>query len=215
MSIDVSIVIANFNKSKTIARAIRSCLNQVLIRKKLELIIIDDASTDNSIKNINEFLDNPLVRFIQLKKNMGIGYVSNLGIKKSRGKYWIRVDSDDYIAQLTIEYLINILESNKNLQFAVCDILKFNSNNTKFGVINRGDVENLFKFGAGILYRKNIFSKVGFYNSKLRNGEDFELMSKLFKNKYSWFHLPIPLYRYYIQSNSLTLSNSRINVINN
>ena len=52
---DISLIILNYNLSQFVARAIRSCLNQVIFRKNIEIIVVDDNSSDDSLKIINEF----------------------------------------------------------------------------------------------------------------------------------------------------------------
>jgi glycosyltransferase involved in cell wall biosynthesis len=89
-------------------------MSQEIMDKDIEILIVDDGSSDNSISIINYFKDNYLcdIKIFKLKKNMGPGYCSNLAVKKSKGDYIIRVDSDDYISKLAIEVMSNILIHN-------------------------------------------------------------------------------------------------------
>ena len=107
----ITIAIINFNRRKFLDRSIRSCLDQVLLgTQKIELIIIDDNSKDGSIEYLNYYKKMYRnVRVFVNKKNMGIGYNSNLAVKKARGELFIRVDSDDYLSKISCEILSNIL----------------------------------------------------------------------------------------------------------
>ena len=63
---DVSLVILNYNLSQFVSRAIRSCLAQIIFRKSIEIIVVDDNSSDDSLKIINEFKND--VKVIANKK---------------------------------------------------------------------------------------------------------------------------------------------------
>ena len=92
----ITIAILNFNREKFLDRSLRSCTDQILFGKTSEILFIDDCSTDNSVSKLKSFnIEN--LRIIRNKKNMGAGYCSNLAVKKAKGKYFIRVDSDDFI----------------------------------------------------------------------------------------------------------------------
>ena len=93
-----SIIITCFNRKKFIQRCIKSALNQSLVtRSSYEVIVVDDKSTDGS-KNIIEQFENT-IKIIYNKKNYGLSKSRNLGIKKSKGKYILKLDYDDYISE--------------------------------------------------------------------------------------------------------------------
>lgn len=139
----LSIIIPVFNAESYIERCIESILLQDY--KDIELILIDDCSTDetsNIIKNylkINDFK----IKYIKNQKNMGCSYSRNLGIKISSGSYIAFVDSDDYVHH---EMYSNMMEMllNKNLDIVVCGIeIIDHMNNTrvekKLNIKNRMD----------------------------------------------------------------------------
>jgi glycosyltransferase involved in cell wall biosynthesis len=88
----ISVVIPNYNNAQFIKECIESVLSQSL--KNIELIIVDDFSTDNSIEIVNSIKDKR-IRLIPLKRNIGVSAVRNVGIKASRGRYLTTLDSDD------------------------------------------------------------------------------------------------------------------------
>ena len=81
-NIDVSIIIPIYNAEKYIKQCIDSLLNQT--KKEIELILINDGSTDNTDKIIKEYKDDRIKYF--KNKNQGIGKTRNFGIEKATGK---------------------------------------------------------------------------------------------------------------------------------
>ena len=88
----VSIIIPVFNVEKYVEKSILSCLNQIY--KNVEIILIYDGSTDNSLKIIQKFKSNEKVKIIS-KKNGVVSSARNLGLKKCHGKFIYFIDSDD------------------------------------------------------------------------------------------------------------------------
>ena len=101
---DISIVICNYNYGNYITRAIRSCLSQRNVN--FEVIVVDDCSTDDSIDKILAFGDD--VRLIRNKKNMGVAESSNIGLNAAKGRFVIRVDSDDFVNKDMCYFLLLI-----------------------------------------------------------------------------------------------------------
>ena len=111
----VSIVIANYNKEKYIKKCIDSVLNQTY--KNYEIIIVDDASTDRCVSIIKK-IKNDKIKLIINKKNMGIAYSRNRGIKLAKGKYLCFLDSDDYWDKNKLKIQLNyMIQNNLNFTF--------------------------------------------------------------------------------------------------
>ena len=91
---EVTIYITNYNYGKYISKAINSCLDQTF--KNLEILIIDDGSTDNSKKVINQFSSKNSNIVPVFKKNQGLIKACNTALQMARGKYIIRLDADDW-----------------------------------------------------------------------------------------------------------------------
>ena len=195
-------------------RSIRSCINQEYFGKDVEILIVDDGSTDNSDKVIEYFKKNYNcdLRYLKLKKNHGAGYCSKLAVEKSKGDFFIRVDSDDYIAKLAIETMSNILINNPNLAYVYSDLTKINTEGQKIEILKLDTKNKKYDHGAGIMFRKNIIIKIGNYNKNLREAEDFDLLRRI-DRKFKSFYLPVPLYRYYIHGKNISLYGNRKNII--
>lgn len=95
--IKISIIVPVYNSANFIRKCVDSLLQQTL--KDIEVILIDDFSTDNSKEIIQSYVKNygPKVRAIYLPENKKQGYARNIGIKEARGEYIAFLDSDDYL----------------------------------------------------------------------------------------------------------------------
>ena len=78
----ISVIVPSFNSEKTIGKTIQSILEQKT-KKEFELIIVDDATTDNTVKEIKKFNE---VKLIQQKQNKGPAVARNLGAKNAKGE---------------------------------------------------------------------------------------------------------------------------------
>ena len=126
---DISIIVPIYNAEKYLKKCIDSLINQT--KKEIEIILINDGSTDNSEDIIKEYKDKR-IRYFK-NKNQGIGKTRNFGIEKATGKYIMFVDSDDYIENDECEKLYD-KAINCNLDLVICDFYK---------VYDSGDIEQV------------------------------------------------------------------------
>ena len=117
--IDISIIVPIYNAEKYLNKCIDSLINQT--KRELEIILINDGSTDNSEKIIRDYNDERIVYY--KNNNQGIGKTRNFGIEKAHGKYLLFIDSDDYIDMDTCEILYNKVKEDK-LDIVVCNYYK-------------------------------------------------------------------------------------------
>lgn len=89
-----SIIIPNYNSEKTIKKCLDSILQQTY--KDYEIIIVDDISTDNSVKFIKEYKDKR-IKLIELHKKAFNGGARNIGVRESTGEYILFLDCDDWV----------------------------------------------------------------------------------------------------------------------
>lgn len=115
--IKVTVVVPVYNTEKYLKRCLDSIVKQTL--KEIEIIIINDCSSDNSKEIINEFKSEN-VQVIENKTNKGIGYNRNLGIKKAKGQYICFIDSDDYLEYTFLEKMYNKAVRSKN-DLVICN----------------------------------------------------------------------------------------------
>lgn len=189
--IDVSIIITNYNKEKYIGRAIRSCLKQNF--ENYEIIVVDDCSTDNSKEVLKSFEGE--IKPVYLSKNTGVANASNRGIRKALGAFIIRVDADDYINENTLLFMSEILFSNPDIGFVYSDHLRVDENEQTIERIRLNTLDNLYRHGAGIMFRKSNLEAIGLYDKTFKNAEDHDLLIRYLKN-FDGYYLKLPLYRY-------------------
>lgn len=113
----LSIIIPVYNTGKHIEKCLNSIINQTK-KTDLEIIIINDGSTDNSEEIIKQFQEkNKDVLNIQYysKQNEGVAKTRNFGIEKAKSEYIMFLDSDDYIEEKTMEILEKYIEQDIDL----------------------------------------------------------------------------------------------------
>lgn len=109
----ISVIMSAYNAQNTIRRAIRSVLNQT--HKDIELIVVNDCSTDDTEKIIKKYKDNRIV-YIKHDVNLGAGCARNTGIKNATGDYIAFLDSDDYYNK---EYLQTMADGTEDGKFDI------------------------------------------------------------------------------------------------
>ncbi len=127
--VDISIIVPIYNAEKFVNKCVDSLLRQT--KEEIELILINDGSTDNTDKILREYKDKRIKYF--KNKNQGIGKTRNFGIDKAKGKYLMFIDSDDYIEKDTCEKLFNKAENSK-LDLVICNFYK---------IYDNGEVEDI------------------------------------------------------------------------
>lgn len=122
----VSVIIPVYNAEKYIVQCVKSLFSQTL--KEIEFIFIDDFSSDNSVRTINNtLLEYPdrkeYVRIIRNERNLGVGQSRQKGINEAVGKFIIHCDADDWVDSNMYETLYQAATDN-DAEIAVCDFVK-------------------------------------------------------------------------------------------
>lgn len=105
---DITVIIPTFNCAQFITRAIDSVLSQDI--DNLYIIIIDDASNDNTLDILNNYIKNPKLKVIKNKINKKLGATRNIGIDNCTSEYLFFLDSDDWIIDNSLLYMRNIAD---------------------------------------------------------------------------------------------------------
>lgn len=220
----ISIIIPIYNSAEYITRCLDSIVNQTY--KNLEIICVNDGSTDESLKILKKYKNKDNRIIIIDKKNEGVSAARNDGIKKSTGQYITFIDADDWIELDAIETLYNTLKE-KNVDVVRGNYYRnftedkndytsnlYNLGNKLFLTSNK-DFGNLVidKLLNGflpcyiwlLLIKKEAISNISF-KKDIKIMEDTIFYNELMNNINSIYFLDKPLYHYYCNQSSCTKS---------
>ncbi len=197
----ISILIPVFNAEKTIERCLKSCINQTYLN--IEIIVINDASTDDSENIIQNFNDSRIIS-LGNNTNLGIANTRNLLIKKAKGNYIAWIDADDFMAMKRIETQVGFLIKNPSVDICGSYIYLVDGFKTTKAktFIKPEEIKSVLWFKNCMfqpsIMAKNFFVEENiFYNSDFDYVEDFELWSRLRTTKKL---ANLPLYLTYYQN---------------
>jgi glycosyltransferase involved in cell wall biosynthesis len=185
----VSIIVPTYNRGQLIARSVKSVLNQTY--RDFELIIVDDASTDNTEEVVSSFNDKR-IRYIRHEENRGEAAARNTGIKAARCNYIAYQDSDD---EWFPEKLAKQMELLKDASPEVGVIytgfwktenhrktyIPFSWVNQKNGDIHKELLKGNFIGSPVVLIKKDCFNRVGLFDERLCNLVDWEMWLRISK----------------------------------
>ena len=136
----ISVILNVYNGEKYIKRCLDSIINQTY--KDIEIVIVNDASTDNTLSIIKKYKDKR-IKTITNKKNLGLSLSRNVGIDNSKGEFIYFVDADDYLELDALEYLYNLNKKYKS-DITTCRCIDIYNYDTK--IINeKENIEVLTK----------------------------------------------------------------------
>jgi len=208
----ISVVIPAYNRENLIQGCLKSIIDQTYTN--LEIIVVDDKSTDKTIEKINEINDER-IRVIALEKNGGAQIARNRGIKEAKGEWIAFQDSDDTWDLTKIEKQVKVLEENNFDPYLVVhtDANRFENNiYTKFDIpLTEGNVyKQLLKHPAPlfpvILTSKLALEKIGYLDEKVLSYQEWDTSIRLAKIC-KFVHIKEPLFTYLIHTQ--TISNDK------
>lgn len=205
----VSVIIPAYNRANVIQRAIESVLNQTY--KDLELIVVDDCSTDNT-KEIVESINDSRVKYFCLPKNSGACAARNKGIDLAKGELIAFQDSDDEWLPSKLEIQVHLLQT-ENTDIVFCGFEKVYSDgkrqtvpqNEKSGFCTQEKL--LYESIAStqtIIGKADAVKKVRFDESMPRM-QDYDFIIRA-SGKYKVYLWNEPLVKVYEQPDSITAS---------
>jgi glycosyltransferase involved in cell wall biosynthesis len=187
-----SVIIPVYNSEKYLNKCIKSVLNQK--NNKTEIILIEDCSTDSSLKVCNSFQHNPSVNIIRHKKNLGVSISRNDGILAAKGKYILFLDSDDWLYPGCLKNIEKLITINPKTEVIIG---RYNSNGFPFNnkILFKKRNSNTFsakKFFSYInqlnfrpmiiwhyIVKKSLINNKKLYFVDVKNGEDEEFGARL------------------------------------
>lgn len=153
----ISVVIPVYNTEKYLERSITSVLKQTYTN--IELILIDDGSTDKSGIICDDFADKYSNIFVFHKENKGLSHTRNYGVKKARGEYLFFLDSDDYIIKECLSVLhTNLKKYEADVSGGSFNFFDDSSSECDYDVINKVYVCSGRKACEDLLYGKRFYT---------------------------------------------------------
>jgi glycosyltransferase involved in cell wall biosynthesis len=177
----VSVIIACYNHGKYLANAIESVRNQSY--QFLEIIVVDDGSTDNT-KDVS--LSYPDVSYV-FQKNAGLSAARNTGFKHAKGKYLVFLDADDWLLPSALEINVKYLSQDTKAAFVAGGYEAHYEFDGKVNVKQQhitGDYycellkRNFIAMHATVMYQDWVFHKFQ-YNTSMRYCEDYDLYLRI------------------------------------
>ena len=200
----VSIIIPCHNHAQYVGEAIDSVLNQTY--QNIEIIVVNDASQDNSRVVIQQYVDKyPHIVFIDEKENIGVIKVRNKAIGMAQGDYILPLDADDKIHPTYIEKAVNILENNSQIGVVYAKACFF-GDKEELWELEKFNKDNMLFHNyvyATALFRKEEFYVCGTYNENMRGGyEDWDLWLSFIEHDFDFYRIEEVLFFYRMHGRS-------------
>ena len=202
----VSIVLPTFNGSRYIEEAIESCLNQT--HQNIELIIVDDASTDgvsDIIKNCKE-RDSRIISVCHTE-NKKLPAALNSGFAIAKGNYLTWTSDDNMYKSDAIEIMLTHLHKDEETAFVFSDFESIGEDGNVLEYLRRGPTYELpivNTIGACFLYRREVYEAIGNFDSSKFLVEDWDYWLRVY-TAFKLCHIPRSLYYYRTHDESLTV----------
>ena len=130
----ISVIVCAYNVQNYVQKCLNSLLNQTY--KPLEIIVVEDGSTDSTWEILKSYQKNPQIQLYQNSENKGLSYSRNYALTKCSGQYIGYIDADDYVEENYYEKLMESIES-EHSDVAVCDMKLYYEDTNTFQ-ISRG-----------------------------------------------------------------------------
>ncbi len=208
----VSIITATFNREAFVREAIDSVLAQSF--KNWEMVIIDDASTDNTERVIKKYIDGEArIKYFKNDKNLGIAKTRNRGLELARGEYIAPLDSDDiWLDNNKLQKQVEFLDINKDYCMLGGGIMHIDENSKQvkkvlFPVYDSLIRKIILQFNpfpqSTLLYRKSVALECGGYSETYKVCDDYELWLKMGLD-HKFTNIPQVLAGYRIHGGNIT-----------
>ncbi len=216
MNLKISLIIPVYNVEDYLERCLKSVEAQTYTDS--EVIIVNDGSTDNSYKIIDDYVARNSNFSTYKIENSGLGGARNYGLTKATGDYVVFLDSDDYISADCLEKFATAAEK-ENSDIVVCtsydvtedgSIISHSTNNIERGTVNLFDTPKLMlnrQCAWAKMYRSTLFEGLSYEGRAWY--EDLRLTSKLYLKSDRITYIPDALF-FYVQRAGSIMNNSNI-----
>lgn len=207
----VSIYIVNHNYGRFLKQSIESVLSQTY--DNIELLVIDNESTDNSREVLLNYMKKSNVRIL-FHKNIGLNRTNNVAIKNTNGKYIMRLDADDYLDKNAVEIMVNVFKKNKKIGLVFPDYFLVDEEGNELSLFKRHDfteVELLNQpaHGACTMIKRHCLEAINGYDESYHCQDGWDLWVR-FINNFGVSNVNLPLFFYRQHGKNLTSNEDRL-----
>lgn len=209
----VSIVIPTYNRAWLLRKAILSVLNQTY--QDFEIIVVDDASNDNTIDVISA-LNDKRIKYIRNEYNKGEAGARNTGILNTNGQYIAFLDDDDEWLPKKLELQVNKFENSpQKVGLIYTGIIRYHYKENKLIrknqsiPLHKGEMyhilmkRNIIGPPSCVLIRRKCMEKIGLFDSAIAYGLDYDYWIRISKH-FDFKYLSEPLVKYRVHENRLS-----------
>lgn len=218
----ISVIVPVYNSSQYLRESLNSVVNQTV--KNIEVILVNDGSTDESLKICEEFRELDSRVIILNQKNSGVCSARNHGFDISKGEYIIFVDSDDILELDLLETLLNLILEYKT-DIAMCGVKMIYPNNRTIQPEENLEIEIFEKKEAIYKFLNKEFTNYGLwtklFKKEILNNISFDVNKKIGEDKFYFFEAllnsnsiatqNINKYNYFKRINSATMRKFNLN----
>lgn len=201
----ISIVLPVHNGERYLYQAIESCIKQTF--KEFELIIVDDKSTDNSLKIAQKWAEkDSRIRIITNKTNKKLPLSLNIGFAEAIGKYYTWTSDDNILSENFLEIMLEGIRNN-NADIVYSDYIAITEDNREIEVAKVARPENFplsGGIGASFLYRREVHESLNGFDPSLFLLEDYDFWVRAYLTGFRYVFLECTPYRYRRHGLSLT-----------
>ncbi len=201
----ISVILPTYNQARYLPDALDGLLSQTF--RDFELIVVNDGSTDNTEKVLDQYLQG--MRFTVIKQaNKGLPSALNTGFAQAKGTYLSWTSSDNITLPNMLEILNDTLDSDLTTGVVYADWLFINEVGKTIGQFNTIEYDRhlLLYFNyvnCCFLFRRECMDLVGGYDPEYIYGEDWEFWIRVSRH-FKMAHVKQPLYQYRIHSKSMS-----------
>lgn len=199
----VSVIIPMYNSEKTILQVLDSVVSQTALNEILEILVIDDGSSDLSAEIVENYINthkNVVIKLLK-KKNGGVSSARNMGIRTAKGEYIALLDSDDLWLSNKIERQLEILKTYPEIVFLgtayflgknkkpIKLTLPWKKTNELFNATLTDIYFKHFPTTPSVIFKRSAIETVGYFDESQKYGEDINYFQK-FCMHFNYYYLP-------------------------
>lgn len=214
----ISIVLPTYNRANMLPKCIENILNQTY--ENIELIIVNDCSTDTTNSVLLNYLSNPRIIIVTHDKNQGTPGALNSGFKKATGDYLTWTSDDNFLYPEFCSTFLETFIKKPEIDYLYCDYMIFENDedinikdihdiNKKNIVIkpfypNKLDFLISFRGAAGFMWTRKVYEKVGDFDTSLYGIEDLDYLLRIIFNNFAYDKVDQTLFYYRVHKGNIT-----------